>query len=84
MRAGTPTPRVAFFRMLTVGTFGELTVQDARALARKEKAQVLDGEDPQGERQKARIQVGVRTVGDLMSRWLDDYAKQERRGWEKD
>ena len=71
-------------RMLTLGTFGELTVQEARALARKEKAQVLEGEDPQGERQKARILVGVRTVDDLVSRWLGDYAKEERRGWEKD
>ena len=71
-------------RMLKLGTFGELTVQGARELARKEKVRILDGEDPQGERQKARVVVGVRTVDDLVSRWLDDYAKEERRGWEKD
>ena len=71
-------------RMLKLGTFGELTVQAARDFARKEKGRVLEGEDPQGERQKARVLVGVRTVDDLVSRWLDDYAKQERRGWEKD
>ena len=47
-------------RMLKLGTFGELTVQAARELARKEKARILEGEDPQGERQKARVLVGVR------------------------
>ena len=34
-------------RMLKLGTFGELTVQQARDLARKEKVRVLEGEDPQ-------------------------------------
>ena len=71
-------------RMLKLGTFGELTVQAARELARKEKARILEGEDPQGERQKARVLVGVHTVDDLVSRWLDDYAREARRGWEKD
>lgn len=71
-------------RMLKLGTFGELTVQAARALARKEKGRVLEGEDPQGERQTARVLVGIRMVDDLVSRWVADYAKDERRGWQKD
>ncbi len=71
-------------RMLKLGTFGELTVQGARELARKEKSRVLEGEDPQGERQKERVAVAVGTVNDLMSRWLFDYAREKRTRWEAD
>ncbi len=45
-------------RMLKLGTFGELTVQAARNLARKEKGRVLEGEDPQAERQRGAERMG--------------------------
>ena len=69
-------------RMLKLGRFGELTVQQARDLARKEKVRVLEGEDPQAERHQDAV--GIATVGELMGRWIDDYAKAHRRRWEED
>ena len=71
-------------RMLRLGTFGELTVQGARDLARKEKNRVLEGDDPQAERQKERVAVAVQMVGDLLSRWLNDYAREKRTRWKGD
>ena len=41
-------------RMLKLGQYGELTVQVARDLARKEKVRVLEGEDPRAEREAGR------------------------------
>ncbi|GMV08006.1 MAG: hypothetical protein AMXMBFR53_42810 [Gemmatimonadota bacterium] len=69
-------------RMLTLGPFGELTVQQARDMARREKVRVLDGADPQAERQKKAV--ALATVRDLMGRWLDDHAKAHRRRWVED
>lgn len=71
-------------RMLTLGTFGELTVQKARDMAREEKVRVLKGEDPQAEKKKVAKADGVRTVGELMKWWLDNYAMKVRRGWKED
>jgi len=69
-------------RMIKLGQFGELTVQVARDMAREEKVRVLQGEDPRAERE--REAVGIRTVGDLMTRWLDDYAKAHRKSHRED
>ncbi len=69
-------------RMMKLGQYGELTVQQARDMARKEKVRVLEGEDPRAERE--REAVGIRTVGDLMTRWLDDYAKPHRKRYRED
>lgn len=78
--------RAGSSRMLTLGAFGDLTVQEARDIARKEKVRVLDGADPQAERQEERRRKdgGVSTVRDLMGRWLEDHAKVHRRGWRED
>ena len=67
-------------RMLKLGQYGELTVQVARDLARKEKVRVLEGEDPRAEREAA----GVRTVSDLTGRWLEEHAKPHRKSWRED
>ncbi len=69
-------------RMLKLGHFGELTVQHARDIARREKVQVLEGKDPRAERE--REAVGIRTVADLMTRWIEDYAKAHRKAWAED
>ena len=60
-------------RMLKLGQYGELTVQEARDMARKEKVRVLDGEDPRTERE--REAAGIATVADLMDRWIEEHAK---------
>jgi integrase len=69
-------------RMLKIGEFGELTVQDARDLAAEEKLKVRKGEDPQAERQRKAVEVS--TVNDLMTRWLEEYAKVHRKRWKED
>lgn len=69
-------------RMLTLGAHGELTVQGARDRARVEKVKVLDGTDPQAERQRRAVTLG--TVRDLMQTWLMEYAKTHRRRWKDD
>ena len=73
-------------RMITIGTFGEMTVQQARDEARNGKAKVREGKDPQAERERDRRLEGLVTVGDLLSRWLEDYAKKDggRRSWRED
>lgn len=69
-------------RMLTLGDFGTLTVKQARDMARREKVKVLEGEDPQAEREKE--SAPIRTVAELMGRWLEDYAKKHRKRWPED
>jgi hypothetical protein len=69
-------------RMMKFGQYGELTVQEARDMARKEKVRVLEGEDPRAERE--REEAGVRTVGDLADRWVEDHAKPHRKTWQED
>lgn len=71
-------------RMYKLGTHGEFTVDQARDLAREKLREVRLGRDPQAERQNKRQSSGIRTVDDLMSRWLKDYAKEKRRGWKED
>ena len=69
-------------RMLRLGLHGELTVQQARDMARKEKVAVLEGDDPQADRQ--REAVGLSTVKELMQKWLGEYATAHRRRWKED
>lgn len=69
-------------RMLTLGRFGALTVQQARDQARKAKLHVMGGMDPQAERQRETS--ALKTVGDLMDRWIRDHAKLHRRQWKED
>jgi integrase len=69
-------------RMVTLGGFGELTVDRARDLAREEKVRVRQGEDPQAERQREHVAIG--TVSKLVTEWLEQYAKAHRRRWKED
>lgn len=71
-------------RMLTLGAFGELTVEQARKMAMAEKLRVLEGEDPQREKEKKREAVGLATVKELMEAWVKDYAKTHRKRWKED
>jgi integrase len=68
--------------MLTIGGYGELTVSQAREKAQRAKLQIRDGVDPKAVRE--RDAVTIPTVGKLLDRWLDDYAKVHRRRHEED
>jgi integrase len=69
-------------RMLTIGAFGTLTVQQARDIARKRKVEILEGADPRRELNRRRVM--ALSVGEMLSRWVDSYARVHRRRWEED
>ena len=66
-------------RMMQLGQFGELTVQEARDLARKEKVRVLDGADPLRERERRRA--GIISSGSFLRKaiWATESARAPRR-----
>lgn len=66
---------------LLLGTFPEMTVEQARAACRVTSGAVTQGKDPQAERQAARHE---QTVSGLFSFWLETHAKQHKRTWAED
>lgn len=68
-------------RMMVVGRYGVLTVDEARERARKHLAAVTDGLDPLEERRKVRARV---TFGELITRYMEGYAKVHKRTWKAD
>jgi integrase len=72
-------------RLFTIGTFGVLTVDEARKDAAKQLVRVRDGEDPALERRQRRTRgAAAITFGDLATRWLEEYAKPHRKSWRED
>lgn len=69
-------------RMLTLGRFGEITVEQARDMAREKKVEIKAGTDPLAKRQRKAS--AMTTAGHLMDRWLRDYAKVHRKRWGED
>lgn len=76
-------------RFVTIGRYGELTVQQARAAALELLARARRGEDPGGDRIAARQ---APTVADLAERHLKEHAairkkarsaKRDRQAWER-
>ena len=62
-------------RRMTLGSFGTITLDQARRKARRELGKVEDGRDPLGEReQKAQGE----TFGELTTKYIEDYAKGPR------
>lgn len=59
-------------RRLTLGAYGVLTVEQARAKATALLARVLDGEDPARERVDARRAAEQETIEKLFNEYLDD------------
>jgi integrase len=63
-------------RFQTLGRFGELTVQQARDLAREVLVEVRRGGDPAGERLARRE---APTVADLAERYMDEHARPTKK-----
>ena len=63
-------------RMLTLGGYGALTLDQARKKAQREKGRVLDGQDPLEQRQQARH---APTVRELARDYLDRHALPHKR-----
>ena len=68
-------------RLMTLGTFGVLTLDLARDRARRELLAVTDGQDPLSERQRV-AQGG--TLKDLAKAYLERYAKLHKKTWRDD
>src|SRR5262245_24392734 len=68
-------------RLMTLGTFGVLTLELARDRARRELLAVADGEDPLNKRERV-AQGG--TVKDLAKAYLERYAKLHKKTWRDD
>lgn len=66
-------------RLLTLGAFGKLTTDEARDLAIKEAARVLDGHDPVEARRAARL---GETLEDLKTHYIDHLKAHGRKTWE--
>lgn len=68
-------------RLITIGAFGLLTVDQARDRARRTLVELQDGTDPLVEKQ--RVAHGE-TVKDLCEAYLERYAKQHKKTWRDD
>ena len=66
---------------IRLGSFPEITIDQARTLARAITGDIARGVDPMVERRKAR---DVPTVKELFDRWLETYAKHHRKTWKDD
>jgi integrase len=69
-------------RLMAVGKYGVLTLDQARKKARAELAKVTEGADPVADRRAARA--NVETVKEFAGLWLDRHAKPHRRSWRED
>ncbi len=68
-------------RRFTLGRFPAVSLADARELAREAQLKVAKGGDPAIEKRAAR---DVLTFGELALRYLEDYAKPNKRSWPED
>jgi integrase len=72
--------REAPHKRLTLGAYGEITVEEARTRARGFLLQITDGADPRPPRGRpAEVQAGQPTVGDLAKRFLEEYLPEKKR-----
>jgi integrase len=68
-------------RHYTLGKFGELTLKQARDMARDKLYEVRKGEDPRAERQAKQ---NAETVEDLAHAFVEKYSKPRKKSWKKD
>ena len=68
-------------RFLTLGTYGVLTLEQARDKARSLLGDVIDGKDPLQERQK---EARGKKIKDLCAAYLERHAKPHKKSWKTD
>ncbi|MCB9875937.1 MAG: tyrosine-type recombinase/integrase [Planctomycetaceae bacterium] len=68
-------------RLTTLGTFGPVTLHEAKARARRFMGEIIEGDDPQANREHKR---GGATVADLCRDYLERHAKPHKKTWKKD
>lgn len=78
------SPTTGKQRVMKIGPVAEITAHQARTIAAKARGLVLAGQDPQDARDAARAARRAATIGDIARRWLDEYAKPNRKTWKSD
>ncbi|MBI3351359.1 MAG: tyrosine-type recombinase/integrase [Nitrospirae bacterium] len=68
-------------KRVTLGQYGVLTLDQARARAFETKARILKGEDPAREKKEKHGEI---TFKDLSEKYLEQHAKIFKKTWEKD
>ncbi|QED28252.1 integrase family protein [Microvenator marinus] len=69
-------------RVMKLGRHGDITATEARKKAEKARGAVLDGRDPQ--EQKDRAKMRSKTFADIADQWLEEYAEPSRKTWKED
>ena len=68
-------------RMMVLGTFGVMTIDEARRQASKKLVSARDGNDPLDEKRRA---TKGQTFGDLATAYIEDHAKPNKKTWKED
>ncbi len=68
-------------RIMVIGRYGTLTLDEARTKARRELGKVADGIDPAEERRKA---AQAKTFAELTEKYLKEHAKPHNKTWKAD
>lgn len=68
-------------RLMALGAFGVLTLEQARTLAKRKLTAILDGVDPLADRYK---HASGETVQSLCAAYLDRYARTHKKTWAQD
>ena len=68
-------------RLMSLGAYGVITLDEARNLARKALVDVADGHDPLDQRELA---IQGESVADLCHAFLERYSKIHKRSWKDD
>lgn len=68
-------------RLADIGPFGAITVEEARQIAKRWSAQVIDGHDPLEEKRKERA---GELMADLCSAYIERHAKPFKKSWKED
>lgn len=66
---------------LTIGTFPEMTVEQARRAVSEAVREIRDGKDPRAQKRKDRNEA---TFRDLFTHWIEMHAKVHKRTWQED
>ena len=68
-------------RLMVLGTFGVVTIDEARRQASKKLVSARDGNDPLDEKRRA---TKGQTFGDLATAYIEDHAKPNKKTWKED
>ncbi len=68
-------------RLMVLGTFGVMTIDQARRQASKKLVSARDGNDPLDEKRRA---TKGQTFGDLATAYIENHAKPNKKTWKED